>query len=515
MGKCSFVFFLAALLCLVLATSAVAADDKVKTASYRAQVTLRVTDGDGETRSFCSESVPITQTLLFVDGEGNHHVRVNRGKSTLTGHIDGKDLGLKGRAARTDFLVFDKGGNLLNAMEIARGIFLCGEDLGKIPCPKDFVVKGKEHILTMAWPIKDGPVIPVTVRYAPKTRSGGEGDCAWREITFRLEGRKKIKGAIPGTLHLKGKGRMVMSESDRVLIASDFHIECALHQKENCLARAEQKICLSMEGNRFKDIPKYGMNPPASSGQRRSFFAGGLSRFLLLGFCLFGALTGSFGYVCHSRRARYHRLERLVILVLIPALLVIGVSDPVEASVFKDIFWGAASIVTGAVAAVPVLPMLAVGANMMAWGAAGAAGVALTLGGFGLAAAAVGLVGYGGYKIYKGIKKHRAKKKLAEGKDPVERARAARTLGDMGDKDTTATLLNALADPDPQVRIGAAEALATMKDPAAVPVLKKLLEKEKDPKVRKAINDTIQTLELSEVSGGGGISDRLRDLMDD
>jgi hypothetical protein len=496
-----------------------AEEGKAKAASYSAETVLRVMDGDGNTLCRHAESLQIKQKLLFVDGDGNRHMRLDRGKSTLMGHIDGNPLGIKSNPARTDFLVYDKEGNLLNALEIGRGIFIRGKDLGKLPRLEEMVTEGKTRVLKMKWPVRNGPVIPVTVYCVPEGRSGGEGNNAWKEVTFRLAGRTEVKGSIGGMLHLKGRGRMVVSKTDRTLVATDLCLESYLQQGDEVLARGEQTIRLHMEGDRFKDIPTFSMKSSAAPRRHGSLFSAAPSRFLILGFCLIGVLMGSFGYVCRSHRERYRRLERLTILFLIPGLLIFGISDSVQASSTKDIIWGAASIVGGALAGVGAYFALTAAAGLafatVFAGVSAGLAVGFAIGGVALAVGAIALVGYGGYRIYKGIKGYRAKKKLAKDEDPLVRARAAKTLGEMGDKDNTVNLLNAMTDSDPRVRIAAAEALAELKDPAAYPVLAKLLKKETDPNVRAAIEKTMKFMEAAGITGGAGISERLRDLMDD
>jgi hypothetical protein len=511
------------LLSLVLASNGVAKEEKAGEVTYQAETALHVTDGEGATLSYHAESTKIAQKLLFVDDQGNNHIRLNRGESVLTGHVAGKELGAKSRPARTDMLVFDKEGKLLNAIEIGNGIFLRGKDLAMVPRPKDMVREGKTRVLKMDWPVRDGPVIPVTVRFLPEGRSGGEGDHAWKEATFSLSGRTKVKGPIGGMLHLKGKGRMVVSKGGQKLIALDFLIESYLQQGSEVLARAEQKIRLRLEGDNFKGIPEFGVEGPASPRLRLPRFSKAPAHSPTLAFCLIGALMSPFGYIFHSKKDRYRRLERLAILILIPGLLVLGVSDSVEASVKKDMIWGAAALVVGALGiggglSTGVLGTISAISAVGGWAAIGtgtaALGTIITVSaGIGLIVLGAGVAGYGVYRLYKGFKARKALNKLAKDKDPLKRARAAETLGKMGDKDNTVALLNAMADPDPRVRIGTAEALAKLKNPDSYAVLTKLLKKETDPNVRAAIEKTLKILEKAGIAGGEGISNRLRALI--
>ena len=72
--------------------------------------------------------------------------------------------------------------------------------------------------------------------------------------------------------------------------------------------------------------------------------------------------------------------------------------------------------------------------------------------------------------------------RLAEA--PAERASAARSLGLVGDHSATAHLIDALDDPAMEVRRTTVEALALLKDPAAIAPLEALQEREKNAKVR-------------------------------
>jgi HEAT repeat protein len=68
---------------------------------------------------------------------------------------------------------------------------------------------------------------------------------------------------------------------------------------------------------------------------------------------------------------------------------------------------------------------------------------------------------------------------------PAERAAAARSLGYVKDKSATPHLVAALEDDAPEVRRAAVEALAELRDPAAVEPLQLLLARERDRKVSK------------------------------
>lgn len=85
---------------------------------------------------------------------------------------------------------------------------------------------------------------------------------------------------------------------------------------------------------------------------------------------------------------------------------------------------------------------------------------------------------------------------------PAERASAARSLGLVRDKSVTPHLVAALDDKNAEVRRASVEALAEVRDPAAITPLNSLLEREKDRKVphqliRRAI-EACATMEAEE-----------------
>jgi hypothetical protein len=95
-----------------------------------------------------------------------------------------------------------------------------------------------------------------------------------------------------------------------------------------------------------------------------------------------------------------------------------------------------------------------------------------------------------------------ATKKLRTAETPAERITAARSLGLTQDRAATPHLTAALEDNDPEVRRASVNALAEMRDPAAIAPLNALLEREKNRKVphsliRRAIESsaTIDTPE--------------------
>jgi HEAT repeat protein len=73
---------------------------------------------------------------------------------------------------------------------------------------------------------------------------------------------------------------------------------------------------------------------------------------------------------------------------------------------------------------------------------------------------------------------------LREADAPAERSAAARSLAILGDRKATPLLVAALADPVPDVRRAAVEALGSLRDPSAVGPLEALLEREKNERNR-------------------------------
>jgi hypothetical protein len=83
---------------------------------------------------------------------------------------------------------------------------------------------------------------------------------------------------------------------------------------------------------------------------------------------------------------------------------------------------------------------------------------------------------------------------LAAGdEDPVVRATAVRAINRARDPDATATLLHALGDGAPAVRLEACKALANLPSPTAIPLLRKILANEsEDQDIRIAAADALR-----------------------
>ncbi len=88
---------------------------------------------------------------------------------------------------------------------------------------------------------------------------------------------------------------------------------------------------------------------------------------------------------------------------------------------------------------------------------------------------------------------------LLSGPEPDERIRAAAAtaLGDIGASDARGELVVALTDPSPNVRRSAAAALGKVGDRAAIPPLRQLEEREKDPYVRSAATNALRSLSVA------------------
>jgi tetratricopeptide (TPR) repeat protein len=87
---------------------------------------------------------------------------------------------------------------------------------------------------------------------------------------------------------------------------------------------------------------------------------------------------------------------------------------------------------------------------------------------------------------------------LGKAKDPKVRAQAADILGGARDAATARALVLALTDKDPTVRVACAQALTKIGldvDPDVRPALKALLAKEKDDRVRAAVDNALSSAE--------------------
>ncbi len=85
---------------------------------------------------------------------------------------------------------------------------------------------------------------------------------------------------------------------------------------------------------------------------------------------------------------------------------------------------------------------------------------------------------------------------LGKAKDPAARAQAADILGGARDAATARALVLALTDKDPTVRVACAQALTRVGldvDPDVRPALKALLGKEKDERVRTAVDNALSS----------------------
>jgi hypothetical protein len=72
-------------------------------------------------------------------------------------------------------------------------------------------------------------------------------------------------------------------------------------------------------------------------------------------------------------------------------------------------------------------------------------------------------------------------------RDPEVRGRAAWALGQVEPASAPAALLDALGDPDPDVRLKAAWAVGQIEDPAAIPLLERALDAERQPEAKRAM----------------------------
>ncbi len=76
----------------------------------------------------------------------------------------------------------------------------------------------------------------------------------------------------------------------------------------------------------------------------------------------------------------------------------------------------------------------------------------------------------------------------------VLRRRAASALGTLADKEAVPALMEALEDPDEEVRINAAVSLGLLEDKRAIPALEEALKNCKEEKAKFFIEDTLEQL---------------------
>lgn len=99
-----------------------------------------------------------------------------------------------------------------------------------------------------------------------------------------------------------------------------------------------------------------------------------------------------------------------------------------------------------------------------------------------------------------------AARNLQTAEAPAERASAARALGLLGDRDSTPHLVAALHDPATEVRRASVEALAEVKDPAAVAPLEELREREKEQKRKVPRMAIMHAIEVSAAAAAPAVA---------
>jgi HEAT repeat protein len=89
--------------------------------------------------------------------------------------------------------------------------------------------------------------------------------------------------------------------------------------------------------------------------------------------------------------------------------------------------------------------------------------------------------------------------KILSHPDPWLRIRAARVLGKIGSTDATSMLIGGLGDANERVQVAAAEALGSLRDPAAVPALT-MSARHRRKAVRRAATAALARIEREAVS---------------
>ena len=89
--------------------------------------------------------------------------------------------------------------------------------------------------------------------------------------------------------------------------------------------------------------------------------------------------------------------------------------------------------------------------------------------------------------------------KLADDPEKNVRMTAYMTLGELRAEGVTETLLRGLDDPVPVVRMGAADGLADLRDPSAIPKLREVLAADRDREVRFCVAQALVKLGDKEV----------------
>jgi HEAT repeat protein len=84
--------------------------------------------------------------------------------------------------------------------------------------------------------------------------------------------------------------------------------------------------------------------------------------------------------------------------------------------------------------------------------------------------------------------------RVRSGRTPRQRAQATQELAALDSADSVAALVEALGDPDPEVRIGAGLALASLRDPATVPVLAAIVARWTAPALARPRGAALRTL---------------------
>jgi HEAT repeat protein len=84
--------------------------------------------------------------------------------------------------------------------------------------------------------------------------------------------------------------------------------------------------------------------------------------------------------------------------------------------------------------------------------------------------------------------------RLRSGRTPRQRADAAQELAAVDSKDVVMALVEALGDPDPEVRVDAGIALASLRDPATIPVLAAIVARWTAPALTRPRGAALRTL---------------------